>query len=87
MSSNEYFSVLNNRELNAEIINFDFKKKDKNNNFKNIGMLIKKMRGLMAKFIIEKKIDKLENLKEFKSNGFSFKEYAPETKTFLYVSQ
>ena len=50
-------------------------------------MSIKKMRGLMAKFIIEKKIKKLEYLENFQFNGFLFKEYIPETQTFLYVSQ
>ncbi len=86
LSSKEYISVLSSDNINAEIINFDFKKKV-NTELKNIGMSIKKMRGLMAKFIIEKKIEKLEHLEKFQWNGYSFKEYIPETQTFLYVSQ
>lgn len=86
LSSKEYISVLSSDNINAEIINFDFKKKV-NTELKNIGMSIKKMRGLMAKFIIEKKIKKLEYLENFQFNGFFFKEYIPETQTFLYVSQ
>ena len=86
LSSKEYISVLSSDNINAEIINFDFKKQV-NTELKNIGMSIKKMRGLMAKFIIEKKIKKLEYLENFQFNGFLFKEYIPETQTFLYVSQ
>ena len=86
LSSKEYISVLSSDNVNAEIINFDFKKKV-NSELKNIGMSIKKMRGLMAKFIIENKIQKPEYLENFQLNGFSFKHYIPETKTFLYVSQ
>ena len=86
LSSKEYISVISSNKVNAEIINFDFKKKV-NSELKNIGMSIKKMRGLMAKFIIENKIEKLEYLEDFQYNGFTFNDYFPETKAFLYVSR
>ena len=74
LSSKEYFSVLDHKMINAEVINFDFKIK-LNDEYKNIGMQIKKMRGSMAKFIIDNKIDTIESLKNFKVNNFKFEKY------------
>ncbi len=85
LSSKEYFSVLNYKTINAEIINFDFKIKF-NGEYKNIGMQIKKMRGSMAKFIIDNKIESIEPLKKFKVNNFKFEKTLPKTNTLLFTA-
>ena len=85
LSSKEYFSVLDYKKINAEIINFDFKTK-LNNEYKNIGMQIKKMRGSMAKFIIDNEIDTIESLKNFEVNNFKFEKLLPETNTLLFTA-
>ena len=77
LSSKEYFSVLDHKMINAEVINFDFKIK-LNDEYKNIGMQIKKMRGSMAKFIIDNKIDTIESLKSFEVNDFKFEKFVPK---------
>lgn len=84
LSSKEYFSVLNCKKIKAEVINFDFKTKS-NNEYKNIGMQIKKMRGSMAKFIIENKIDSIEPLKKFEVNNFKFEKLISKTNTLLFT--
>ena len=45
LSSKEYFSVLDYKKINVEVINFDFKTK-LNDEYKNIGMQIKKWEAL-----------------------------------------
>tara|TARA_X000000950_G_scaffold211482_1_gene254340 strand:- start:227 stop:982 length:756 start_codon:yes stop_codon:yes gene_type:complete len=85
LSSKEYFSVLDYKKINAEIINFDFRTK-LNDKYKNIGMQIKKMRGSMAKFIIDNEIDTIESLKNFKVNNFKFEKLLPETNTLLFTA-
>ena len=85
LSSKEYFSVLDHKMINAEVINFDFKIK-LNDEYKNIGMQIKKMRGSMAKFIIDNKIDTIESLKNFEVNNFKFEKLLPKTNTLLFTA-
>ena len=85
MSSKEYFSVLNHKKISAKVINFDFKTK-LNDEYKNIGMQIKKMRGSMAKFIIDNRIESVEPLKNFQVNSFKFDKILPETNTLLFTS-
>ena len=85
LSSKEYFSVLDYKKINVEIINFDFKTK-LNDEYKNIGMQIKKMRGSMAKFIIDNKIDTVDPLKNFEVNNFKFEKLLPKTNTLLFTA-
>ena len=85
LSSKEYFSVLNLKKIDAKIINFDFKTK-LNDEYKNIGMQIKKMRGSMAKFIIDNKIDTIDPLKNFEVNNFKFEKLLPKTNTLLFTA-
>jgi len=85
LSSKEYFSVLDYKKINVEIINFDFKTK-LNDEYKNIGMQIKKMRGSMAKFIIDNKIDTIDPLKNFEVNNFKFEKLLPKTNTLLFTT-
>ena len=85
LSSKEYFSVLDYKKINVEVINFDFKTK-LNDEYKNIGMQIKKMRGSMAKFIIDNKIDTIDPLKNFEVNNFKFEKLLPKTNTLLFTA-
>ena len=48
-------------------------------------MQIKKMRGSMAKFIIENKIDSIEPLKKFEVNNFKFEKLISKTNTLLFT--
>ena len=64
LASNEYFSVINSKEVSNKIISPQFKD-FKNGTLKIISFYAKKARGLMSRFIIDNKIQKLENLKAF----------------------
>ena len=85
LSSNEYFKSVEASKLEVEIVNFDFKK-NINNELKGIGMMIKRLRGSMAKFIIENKVKNLDVLKDFNYLGFSFKELNKKDNCFLFIN-
>ena len=67
-------------------INFDFKKR-KQNKLVGVGMMIKKYRGIMARFIIMNKLDDLEELKTFNELGFKFDSYNESNNKLLFISK
>jgi uncharacterized protein len=71
LASNEYFKSVKKKSLNAELITPSFKDW-KNGQYKMISFFAKKARGLMARYIIENKIDSLEALKGFSEAGYSY---------------
>ena len=86
LSSNEYFKSINTSKLNLNIVNFDFKKK-KGDNLSPIGMMIKKLRGAMAKFIIEEKVSKIDTIKKFTNHGFTFQSFNKKSNSFLFTNE
>ena len=54
LASNEYFSSVNKKALNAQLITPVFKD-EKNGQFKVISFYAKKARGLMARFMVNQK--------------------------------
>ncbi|CEG56715.1 peroxide stress protein YaaA [Legionella fallonii] len=64
LASTEYFKVVDLKKIKYPVITINFYER-KNNEIKMIGILAKKARGVMAKFIMQNRIDNLEQLKEF----------------------
>jgi len=71
LASNEYFKSVKKKSLKANIITPAFKDW-KNGQYKMISFFAKKARGLMANYIIENQITKLEELKSFNSAGYEY---------------
>ncbi len=86
LSSKEYFDSIDKNNLNATVINFDFKIL-KDNKLKAPGMMIKKYRGIMAKFIIMNKIVNMQELKTFDEAGFKFDSYDKLNNKLLFISK
>ena len=74
LASTEYFSAVKPKGLNAHIITPVFKD-EKNGKVKIISFYAKKARGMMARYIIDKRIDTVDKLSEFDEAGYRF---APE---------
>ncbi|ADR20725.1 UPF0246 protein [Marivirga tractuosa] len=73
LASNEYFKSVNKKELkkNFQIVDIEFK--DFNNGkYKIVSFFAKKARGLMARYIVKNQIEKIEDLKGFDLDGYSF---------------
>lgn len=71
LASNEYFSVIDGKWLNAEVYTPIFKEY-RNGIYRNITIYAKRARGLMARFIIENEIDKVCDLMAFEEEGYEF---------------
>lgn len=70
-ASNEYFKSIKEKDLNARVITPVFKVV-KDGMAKSPGMMTKKARGQMARFIIQNRIKDPEDLKKFNADGYKF---------------
>jgi len=71
LASNEYFSAVKRKALKARVINVDFKDL-KNGQYKIISFYAKKARGMMARFVIDERIDHPDALKRFDVQGYYY---------------
>ncbi len=71
LASNEYFKSVRPGELNADIITPVFKDR-KNGRYKVISFFAKKARGQMARYVIDKRLEKVSDLKKFKVDGYRY---------------
>lgn len=75
LASNEYFKSVNKKELKKDFNILDVEFKDfKNGKYKIISFFAKKARGLMARYIVKNQVEKVEDLKGFDLEGYSFDE-------------
>ena len=71
LASDEYYKSVNVAEIRAEIIKPVFLDQ-KNGKYKVISFYAKKARGLMARYMIENQLQRIEDLKSFNLNGYYF---------------
>lgn len=71
LASNEYFSSVNIKSLNANVITPVFKD-EKNGQYKVISFYAKKARGLMARFLVNQQPNSLSELKDFALGGYRY---------------
>jgi len=89
LASSEYFSSLNFEKIEAQkncrVLNIIFKE-NKNNTQKIIGVMAKRARGLMARFIIENQIKSLENLKKFNLANYKFQANISNDSDLIFIA-
>ncbi len=73
LASNEYFKALLHKDINATIYSPVFKQY-KNGTYRVVSFYAKKARGLMSRYIIQNKITKIEDLKSFSLENYTFSE-------------
>ncbi len=71
LASDEYFKAVKPKKINGRIIKPVFLD-EKNGTFKVISFYAKKARGLMSRYIIEHRLSKAEQLKDFAVDGYYF---------------
>lgn len=71
VASDEYFKAIDKKALKATIVTCHFKDY-KDEKLKTIMVYAKKARGMMARYIIEKNIEQIEDLKKFDYEGYAF---------------
>lgn len=82
LASQEYSSVIGN--LNKPIIDIIFKESNKGE-YKIIGIHAKKARGVMANYIIRKRIKEPEDLKNFTENNYRFASEFSNEKEYVFI--
>ena len=71
LASNEYFKSVRNPSLQGDVVTPAFKE-IRDGQPKMISFMAKRARGMMARFIVENRIDTPEGLKEFTSGGYAY---------------
>ena len=71
LASNEYFSSVKTRQLNAKVITPVFKD-EKNGQYKVISFWAKKARGAMARFIMNEQVSSVAGIQNFTGSGYRF---------------
>lgn len=84
LASLEYFKVIQKKKLDGRILTLSFKE-NKNGVFKVIGIYAKKARGMMADFIIQNRIEEIEQLKEFSGSGYSYQDKLSTADNWVYT--
>jgi cytoplasmic iron level regulating protein YaaA (DUF328/UPF0246 family) len=84
LASNEYFSAVKRKALNARVINTEFKDL-KNGQYKIISFYAKKARGMMARYVIKERLNDPDGLKDFNYQGYRYhaEHSKPDSLVFL----
>lgn len=84
LASNEYFKSVKPKLLNAEIITPAFKEY-KNGDYKMISFYAKKARGTLSRYIIDNRITKAEDIKNFDLDGYKFSKKHSKDNTWAFT--
>ena len=71
LASNEYFKAVKSKALDGKLLTMAFKE-IKDGNSRMIGTFAKQARGMMARYIIQNRVENSEDLKAFNSGGYKF---------------
>jgi cytoplasmic iron level regulating protein YaaA (DUF328/UPF0246 family) len=72
LASEEYFKVIQPKNLKADLLNIAFKQKRPNGQYKIVPIYAKKARGTMTNFIVQNQIQTSQQLTEFKEDNYKF---------------
>ncbi|MEE9355738.1 MAG: peroxide stress protein YaaA [Methylococcaceae bacterium] len=84
LASNEYFKALEAKKISGRVITPVFKDW-KNGQYKMISFYAKKARGLMSRYIIDHRIDRPEEIKNFDSDGYRFSEEKSKGEDWVFI--
>lgn len=84
LASNEYSKAINLKKLKGNVITPVFKEQ-KGNELKTIAIFAKRARGLMTRFAIKNRLDKVEHLKTFAEEGYVFSPQQTKGSTWVFV--
>lgn len=84
LASSEYFKTLDLKRISKKVIDVEFYEY-KNDKFQQIIIYTKKARGLMARYVIENRIEEIEDLKGFSSEGYWFSPNQSNDGKFVFI--
>jgi|TARA_R110000868_G_scaffold60966_2_gene185557 cytoplasmic iron level regulating protein YaaA (DUF328/UPF0246 family) len=71
LASNEYIKAVKAKAFGAYFITCHFKE-NRDGKLKTIGLMAKRARGMMARYMVQRRIDAPEGLKKFTDGGYAF---------------
>lgn len=83
LASNEYVKAVPKKALSAPMIDVSFKE-DKDGKSRVISFYAKYARGLMARWIIQNRVDRADDLKDFNVDGYRFNAAESNEKALLF---
>ncbi len=84
LASNEYFNVLQPENIDARIINVDFREW-KDGKYKFLSFYAKRARGSIARYMIDHRVKTLKALKEFDYDGYAYNEAMSESDHWVFT--
>lgn len=84
LASNEYFKAIKKKELKAELITPVFRDW-KNGQYKVISFFAKRARGMMARYVVDKRLDSPEALKQFSGGGYAYSAADSTDDTWVFL--
>ena len=82
-ASNEYFKAIDTKALNVPVIETVFKEV-KNGTAKIVSFSAKRARGMMARYILENRVEDIEELKKFNVAGYVFMPLESTDEKFVF---
>ena len=86
LASNEYFKSIKHKQIKAQITTPEFKE-FKNGSYRTITVYAKKARGMMARFIMENKINNPEDLKAFSEAGYCYNNHLSKSGSPVFTRE
>jgi len=72
LASHEYFAAVDRKALKLPVVTCSFRQ-EVDGELRSLSFLAKRARGLMARFAIDRRIDRAEDLKAFDRDGYAFR--------------
>ncbi|SCA58221.1 conserved hypothetical protein [Candidatus Terasakiella magnetica] len=85
-ASNEYFKAVQKKSFEGTVITPVFKE-IKSGVAKTIGLMAKRARGSMARYIIQNRLDTPEAIKEFSEGGYSYREDLSKGNDWVFTAE
>ena len=83
-ASNEYFAAVQASDLPGRVVTPVFKE-IRDGKLKNISFFSKKARGMMARYAIQNRIERADDLKAFDSAGYAFREELSDETSWVFT--
>ena len=84
LASNEYFKAVRSKHMKTRVITPVFKEV-KNGEAKVLGLFAKRARGMMARYIVTKRIEQSEKLKKFNDGGYAYQDHLSEPDSWVFT--
>ncbi|MGZ6013025.1 MAG: peroxide stress protein YaaA, partial [Caulobacteraceae bacterium] len=85
LASQEYFAAVDRQALKLPVVTCHFRELKGEEPARVISFYAKKARGMMARFAIDNRIDRAEDLKAFTVAGYAFDQTASDTEDWVFV--